>query len=164
MTRILFLPDPKTVLLYQSDLPAVQLAQRVNEGNWVLPQARQPIPLQAGNVLKAAVLNADNVAILPIDQKATWAFEMAQLSLFQHARSAEEPELSFASLRLTEREREILAYLAKGLSNKEISKLMGIHRNTTDYHISKLKKRLGTNNLLQSLRRAAELGLYQPKE
>lgn len=44
--------------------------------------------------------------------------------------------------RLTRRQREVLAYLAQGLANKEIARRMGISLNTVKAHCAALYLRL----------------------
>ncbi len=51
-----------------------------------------------------------------------------------------------ASVELTEREREVLALLVKGLSNKEIAKQLHRSPFTVRHHVSQLIKKLGAAN------------------
>lgn len=149
MTRILFLPDLLTVLMYETALPVHELAQLVNQGRWELPAG-----IDAPAMLRAAVLNGNTVAIVPVYPDETVHTAKAPDSLPPATRSPAIPEIQ-----LTSREREILVYLARGLTAKQISRQLGIHRNTTDYHINKLKKRLGAHTLAQSMMVAIGLGL-----
>lgn len=147
MTRILFLPDLQTVLMYETALPVRSLAQLVNQGHWAIPAGIDaPAPLQA------AILNANTVAIVPVNAQDLLPSEDGDLTPAEPAPVAPE-------IKLTNREREILVFLARGLTAKQISLKLGIHRNTTDYHISKLKKRLGAHTLAQSMTVAVGLGL-----
>lgn len=143
MTRILFLPNLQTVLMYESSLSADHLTEMVNSGS--------PQPLtgyEPDTTYQAALLNSNTVVILPLDDP-----DGAMMS------ECVVPQLSRA-VHLTPREREILACVIAGMNAKEISQRLGIHRNTTAYHLRNLKKRLGANTLAHSLQRAVELGLY----
>jgi len=48
---------------------------------------------------------------------------------------------------LTEREREVLAGLARGLTNKQIACLLGISHRTIEVHRARLMKKLGVRSL-----------------
>ncbi|MET9255193.1 LuxR C-terminal-related transcriptional regulator [Streptomyces sp. NPDC048182] len=52
---------------------------------------------------------------------------------------------------LTQREREILAHLADGMSNIEISKQLHIVEPTVKYHVSQLLRKLGLRDRLQAV-------------
>ena len=52
-------------------------------------------------------------------------------------------ELRSASAGLTQRETEIVSYVAKGFSNKEIASLLGIAPNTAKMHLANVFEKLG---------------------
>ena len=60
---------------------------------------------------------------------------------------------------LTEREREILALLARGASNREISESLYIARGTVRNHLSNILGKLGVCDRTQAALKARELGL-----
>lgn len=64
-----------------------------------------------------------------------------------------------ASPRLSEREREIIALLAKGMSSKQISGLLFISKSTVDNHRQNLLKKLDTTSTAGIIHRALEMGL-----
>jgi DNA-binding NarL/FixJ family response regulator len=66
-----------------------------------------------------------------------------------------ESELS----QLTEREREILALLARGASNREISETLYIASGTVKNHLSNILGKLGVRDRTQAALKARELGL-----
>jgi DNA-binding NarL/FixJ family response regulator len=47
---------------------------------------------------------------------------------------------------LTQREREVWALMASGLSNREIAKRLGLSDNTVKFHVQHLFHKLGVNN------------------
>lgn len=59
---------------------------------------------------------------------------------------------------LTERERELLAAVAKGLTNRQIADRMGITHNTVKYHLKNLYDKLDVSN------RAMAVALYLAEE
>lgn len=60
---------------------------------------------------------------------------------------------------LTEREREILALLAHGVSNREISETLFIAGGTVKNHLSNILGKLGVRDRTQAALKARELGL-----
>lgn len=60
---------------------------------------------------------------------------------------------------LTERERQVLAAIAKGLPNKEIARTLGISVRTVESHRLNLREKVGTRNAAQLYKVAQELGL-----
>jgi NarL family two-component system response regulator LiaR len=60
---------------------------------------------------------------------------------------------------LTEREREILALLVKGLSNLEISRQLNISTATVKYHLTNIFSKLGAKNRVEAATIALEHNL-----
>jgi DNA-binding CsgD family transcriptional regulator len=60
---------------------------------------------------------------------------------------------------LTERELEVLALVADGLTNKEIAAELFISAKTASVHVSNVMRKLGVTNRREAGRVAAELGL-----
>ncbi len=62
---------------------------------------------------------------------------------------------------LTEKEREILAFLAKGLSNQEISNQLHISISTVKYHTANIFSKLGVRNRVEATTIALEHHLVE---
>jgi DNA-binding CsgD family transcriptional regulator len=60
---------------------------------------------------------------------------------------------------LSPRQKEVLHYLTKGLSNEEIAEILRIEEKTVRSHISKLLKKLGCMNRVQAVLMAQNGGL-----
>lgn len=60
---------------------------------------------------------------------------------------------------LTAREQHVLGYLAEGLSNRDISRLLGIREVTVKLHLRSLFKKMGVNNRTKAVRQAIRLGI-----
>ena len=60
---------------------------------------------------------------------------------------------------LTPREREVLALLAEGLSNKEIAERLAISDHTAKFHVNAVLAKLGVQRRTEAVVRAARLGL-----
>ena len=61
--------------------------------------------------------------------------------------------------RLTDREREVLGYLALGWANKDIGRQLAISLSTVKSHVSKLYRKLGVESRTQALAHAYSLGV-----
>jgi two-component system, NarL family, response regulator LiaR len=90
---------------------------------------------------------------------------MAKEVLPASGRSSE-PALPFSpnaaqqqSLGITDRELEILALIARGLSNREIATQLFVSENTVKTHCSRTFDKLGAARRTQAVRRGKELGL-----
>ena len=61
---------------------------------------------------------------------------------------------------LTERELEIVALIADGLSNREIGESLHLAESTVRWHNTQIFGKLGVKNRRQAVTRATELGLF----
>lgn len=59
--------------------------------------------------------------------------------------------------RLSPRQRELIALIARGASNKQIARTLGITEGTVKQHLSTLYKKLGVNSRTKAIVRATEL-------
>ena len=73
----------------------------------------------------------------------------------------EEREARSSIQQLTPREREVLAALAEGLSNKEIAQKLHISLDTERTHMMNILNKLGVHSRLQALLFAARYGLIE---
>jgi DNA-binding NarL/FixJ family response regulator len=64
--------------------------------------------------------------------------------------------------RLTEREREVLALVAAGLTNRRIAAALGIAEKTVSVHVSRLLAKLSVSSRTQAALYAAQVGLLAP--
>lgn len=63
---------------------------------------------------------------------------------------------------LTPREIEVLAAAAKGMSNKEIGRELGISLHTVKFHLESLTRKLHAQGRTEAVAKAITLGLLQP--
>jgi DNA-binding NarL/FixJ family response regulator len=66
---------------------------------------------------------------------------------------------SVSDLGLTERQREVLVYLAQGKSNKQICRELGLAEPTVKIHVSAVLKALGVTTRTQAVVKINQLGL-----
>jgi DNA-binding NarL/FixJ family response regulator len=64
---------------------------------------------------------------------------------------------------LTRRERDVLALMCEGLSNKAISRRLGIAPTTVKVHVSKILRTLNVSNRLNAVLRARAWGLLDER-
>lgn len=73
-------------------------------------------------------------------------------------RQSENPDAEI-SVELTNREREVLQFLAQGLANKQIGHAMGISEHTVKFHVSGIYTKLGATNRTEAVRIGLQRGL-----
>ena len=78
------------------------------------------------------------------------------------ARPAPDPRTSGALATLTDREREVLALVAQGLSNEEIAERLVMSRATARTHVSRMLAKVGARDRTQLVVLAYESGLVRP--
>lgn len=71
------------------------------------------------------------------------------------------PPASIEDLRLSERELEVLALLARGLGNKEIAQELAIRTSTVKNHVHAILTKLEVKGRREAVRRSYELGLLR---
>jgi LuxR family maltose regulon positive regulatory protein len=63
---------------------------------------------------------------------------------------------------LSQRELEVLQFIAKGSSNKEVARQLFISLPTVKWHTSNIYGKLGVQNRTQAVAKARALGLISP--
>jgi DNA-binding NarL/FixJ family response regulator len=74
--------------------------------------------------------------------------------------SQAEPDSAEAAM-LTPRERDVIALLAEGLSNKAISSRLGISLDTVKFHVRRLLDKLDATGRTDAVAQAARCGIIQ---
>jgi DNA-binding NarL/FixJ family response regulator len=85
------------------------------------------------------------------------------LTYFREKNAQPELNQELEDADLSEREAEILTFIAKGYQVKEVSCLLDISANTVAFHIKRIYKKLNINNRAQATAAAVNLNLYKPE-
>ena len=84
------------------------------------------------------------------------------LERFAETQPSNEPDPAIIS-GLTEREREILELIARGLSNAEVAQQLFLGETTVKSHVSNIFRKLGVRDRVQAVIAAYDAGLVQPQ-
>jgi DNA-binding NarL/FixJ family response regulator len=112
-------------------------SQLATAGVTIAGEAATPPPVPPGDV--------DAIVIAPPEEREPFTTHTDEAS------AGTEP--------LTAREREVLALLAEGLSNKGIATTLGISDQTVKFHVAAIIGKLGARNRTDAVRRAVRRGL-----
>jgi two-component system, NarL family, nitrate/nitrite response regulator NarL len=154
-------PRALVLLVDEPSSAAIDELRRGGDGGWAL------LPRDAGpRTLRAAVLAAESglEATLP-----RWPREQ------RHAAARGHPGVDAADAgdaddfaaddggvvreALTTREVEVLSWMARGLSNREIGERLGISGHTAKFHVASVLAKLGAHNRADAVRRGIRRGL-----
>lgn len=110
---------------------------------------------QRTHQLQARQLGCDDYVTKPID------FELL-IAIIRHRLAAAEKGAEKSSLRLTEREIEILTWVARGKSSSDIATILDISERTVNFHMDNAMRKAGVATRVQAAVKCALLGLIDP--
>jgi pimeloyl-ACP methyl ester carboxylesterase/DNA-binding CsgD family transcriptional regulator len=149
-------------LTYRNDVRG-ELA-RVQVPTFVLHRrSDRAIPYRLGRELAAAIPHA---ALVPLEGSAHFPWAGDTDSVVRAARSVLDREPAAAGVRgdppavlLSDREREVLALVARGLSDREIAEQLVVSPHTVHRHVANIRNKLGRGSRTAAVAEAARLGL-----
>ena len=151
-------------LIYRLDVRAE--LERVRAPTLVVHRrADRAIPYEQGRALAAAIPGA---TLIPLAGSAhlPWVGDAqsvaARVALVPGAgsrRSTQVPGTSRAAAAALAREREVLALVASGLSEREIAEQLVLSQHTVHRHVANIRRKLGRGSRAAAVAEAARLGL-----
>jgi DNA-binding response OmpR family regulator len=108
------------------------------------------------NELKGRQLGADDYVTKPIDFDMLATIINARLAGV--ARNGVWPR----TVRLNDREVEVLTWVARGKTSMEIAQILGLTKRTIDFHIDNARDKLGTATRTEAVLKAASGRLIEP--
>jgi LuxR family maltose regulon positive regulatory protein len=81
--------------------------------------------------------------------------------LRERAREKKKPSVTRARDELTSRERSIVEFIARGRSNKEIARELGVAPETIKTHLKRIFQKLSAESRAQAVVRAQSLGMLK---
>ena len=113
----------------------------------------------ARSLLSASAATAHRLGAAPLKALAATVAAQVGISLDEQGPTAPTQSLERAELDLTRRELEVLAFLARGCSNREISEELVLSPRTVETHVQRIFAKLDVHNRTAATLRAQELGL-----
>jgi DNA-binding NarL/FixJ family response regulator len=110
---------------------------------------------QRTHQLQARQLGCDDYVTKPID------FELL-IAIIRHRLAAAEKGADKTELRLTEREVQVLTWVARGKSSSDIATILGISERTVNFHLDNAMRKAGVATRVQAAVKCAMLGLIAP--
>jgi DNA-binding CsgD family transcriptional regulator len=151
-----------TVADHSADIagPAIALAAAEESAAWQ-SDVRAVLPVDVETTLLAAVIIvvAAGLAIAQGPRTAGQATTGRWAEGFDPAGEEEEEAEGEDAVALTAREREVLALLAAGASNKAIARALGVSVHTAKFHVASLTEKLGASGRLEAVAIALRTGL-----
>jgi DNA-binding CsgD family transcriptional regulator len=140
--------------------PVIALAPAEEAAAWQ-SDVRAVLPADVGPTLLGAAITvvAAGLAIAPARGAADQARTGRWAEAFDPTGAEEEAAEGEESIVLTAREREVLALLAAGASNKAIARALGVSVHTAKFHVASLTDKLGASGRLEAVAIALRTGL-----
>jgi DNA-binding NarL/FixJ family response regulator len=111
---------------------------------------------QRTHQLQARQLGCDDYVVKPID------FELLTAIIRHRLGAAADKNAGRTGLRLTDREIEVLTWVARGKSSADIATILAISERTVNFHLDNAMRKAGVATRVQAAVKCAMLGLIEP--
>jgi two-component system response regulator DesR len=150
-------PDVALVDLFLGEESGAELTKEIRTRS---PDTRVLLISGAGTVSRAAATNAGAAGFVLKDWGATDVVKAVRMvALGMEVFEPQQQETSLSALGLTAREREVLAEIATGATNREIGDHLYLSPHTVKEHTSSIYRKLGVRNRAAAVQHAQQLGL-----
>jgi DNA-binding NarL/FixJ family response regulator len=149
-------PDVALVDLFLGDESGAELTKEIRSRS---PETRVLLISGAGTVSRAAATSAGAAGFVLKDWGATDVVKAVRMVALGMEVFGPQEEASPATMGLTTREREVLAEIATGATNREIGDHLFLSPHTVKEHTSSIYRKLGVRNRAAAVQNAQQLGL-----
>ena len=149
-------PDVALVDLFLGEESGAELTKEIRDRS---PGTRVLLISGAGTVSRAAATNAGAAGFVLKDWGATDVVKAVRMVALGMEVFEPQEEASPATLGLTAREREVLAEIATGATNREIGDRLYLSPHTIKEHTSSIYRKLGVRNRAAAVQSAQQSGL-----
>lgn len=121
------------------------------------------VPFEEGRMIASSIAGAEFVPLesrnhILLEYQPAWKQFFAEIARFVHGQGPGEGSAGTAFVELTEREREVLELIARGLDNAQIASQLSVSAKTVRNHINSIFNKLNAPNRAQVIVRAREAG------
>jgi DNA-binding NarL/FixJ family response regulator len=113
----------------------------------------------AGSIPGAEFVPLESRNHILLEQQPAWKQFLAEIARFVHGRGRADASEGTAFAELTQREREVLELIARGLDNAAIANQLSVSPKTVRNHINGIFDKLNIPNRAQAIVRAREAGM-----
>lgn len=101
---------------------------------------------------------------IPVEEWYEKAGQLLMLCNLIHMRQVDELKQKVASLHMSEREIEVLRWSAIGKTAEDVAHILHLSESTVNFHTRNAIAKLGVQNKVAAIARAAQLGLFMTRE
>lgn len=154
-------PRGGILLVHEEDYAVRDLARQMTDAGAWLPIIAYSTYADPNEVVSAVLEGALGFLVWPFDMQDVEAAIVRAESSGQAIGSAKSREVAARSRlhRLTPREREVLAAVARGLSNRMIGEVLAISPRTVEIHRANMLHKMGAQHTSEAIRVAIEASL-----